>query len=159
MRISFSSFKHLEQICRILLYYCDKYSIHFQDHTISLWTHQSALLPLLQDAHEFLNFLLNELVDILEKEHKAMRESLPNHSSQKTANGRINGQSNGSHKELASTWVHNCFQVRFQPFPRQMKPFQLLCLCAYCMLVNSINVKSLEDEPYSYFLFIGHIDK
>lgn len=128
MRTSFSSFKHLEQICRILLYYCDKYSIHFQDHTISPWTHQSALLHFLQDAHEFLNFLLNELVDILEKEHKAMRESLPNHSSQKTSNGPINGQPNGSHKELASTWVHNCFQVRFQPFSARNEAFSAFVL-------------------------------
>ncbi|KAK3150721.1 hypothetical protein QOZ80_3AG0236830 [Eleusine coracana subsp. coracana] len=63
-----------------------------------------------QDAHEFLNFLLNELVDILEKENKSARESLPNHSSQKTSNNPINGQLNGSDKELAATWVHKCFQ-------------------------------------------------
>ncbi|OEL33018.1 Ubiquitin carboxyl-terminal hydrolase 4 [Dichanthelium oligosanthes] len=63
-----------------------------------------------QDAHEFLNFLLNELVDILEKEHNAARESLQNLSLQKNLNGPINGQTNGSHKELAATWVHKCFQ-------------------------------------------------
>jgi ubiquitin carboxyl-terminal hydrolase 12/46 len=63
-----------------------------------------------QDAHEFLNFLLNELVDILEKEHNAAKESLQNISLQKNSNGPINGQPNGSHKELAATWVHKCFQ-------------------------------------------------
>ncbi|KAG2542840.1 hypothetical protein PVAP13_9NG817500 [Panicum virgatum] len=63
-----------------------------------------------QDAHEFLNFLLNELVDILEKEHNAARESLQNISLQKNSNGPINGQANGSHKELPATWVHKCFQ-------------------------------------------------
>ncbi|KAF8718105.1 hypothetical protein HU200_025585 [Digitaria exilis] len=63
-----------------------------------------------QDAHEFLNFLLNELVDILEKEHNAARESLQNLSLQKNSNGPINGQPNSSQKELAATWVHKCFQ-------------------------------------------------
>ncbi|CAD6209939.1 unnamed protein product [Miscanthus lutarioriparius] len=63
-----------------------------------------------QDAHEFLNFLLNELVDILEKEHNAARESLQNISFPKNSNGPIDGQPNGSHKELAATWVHKCFQ-------------------------------------------------
>lgn len=70
----------------------------------------------LQDAHEFLNFLLNELVDILEKEHNAARESLPNISFQKNSNDPIDGQPNGSHKELAATWVHKCFQVGFHSF-------------------------------------------
>jgi ubiquitin carboxyl-terminal hydrolase 12/46 len=70
----------------------------------------------LQDAHEFLNFLLNELVDILEKEHNAARESLQNLSLQKNSDGPIDGQPNGSHKELAVTWVHKCFQVRFHSF-------------------------------------------
>uniref|UniRef100_A0A453IZC6 Ubiquitin carboxyl-terminal hydrolase n=4 Tax=Triticinae TaxID=1648030 RepID=A0A453IZC6_AEGTS len=63
-----------------------------------------------QDAHEFLNFLLNELVDILEKECKANKETPQNSSSNKSSNGPINGQPNGSHKEPETTWVHKCFQ-------------------------------------------------
>lgn len=63
-----------------------------------------------QDAHEFLNFLLNELVDILEKECKANKETAQNSSSNKNSNGPINGQPNGSHKEPDTTWVHKCFQ-------------------------------------------------
>ncbi|KAL0357073.1 UNVERIFIED_CONTAM: Ubiquitin carboxyl-terminal hydrolase 3 [Sesamum calycinum] len=48
-----------------------------------------------QDAHEFLNFLLNHLVDILEKEsHKAKNQAV--------ANGPSNGQVNGVKQEPAS---------------------------------------------------------
>lgn len=72
------------------------------------------LLFVLQDAHEFLNFLLNELVDILEKEAQAAKNdaesSSPSLSPEKTANGpKI--QASGVHKELLATWVHKNFQV------------------------------------------------
>jgi hypothetical protein len=71
---------------------------------------------ILQDAHEFLNFLLNELVDILEKECKAAKELAQNSSSNKNLNGPINnGQANGSRKEPDTTWVHKCFQVSSHP--------------------------------------------
>ncbi|KAL5219305.1 hypothetical protein ABZP36_019989 [Zizania latifolia] len=62
-----------------------------------------------QDAHEFLNFLLNELVDILEKESN-VREPCQNSSLQKNSNGPINGQLNGTRKEPITTLVHKCFQ-------------------------------------------------
>ncbi|KAG5136557.1 hypothetical protein JHK82_021288 [Glycine max] len=58
-----------------------------------------------QDAHEFLNFLLNELVDILEKEAQAAKtdqETSP--PSEKAVNGPKNGQANGVHKEPLVTW-------------------------------------------------------
>ncbi|VFQ93609.1 unnamed protein product [Cuscuta campestris] len=68
-----------------------------------------------QDAHEFLNYLLNELVDILEKESNAAksdRETSP--SSENVANGPkailSNGHTNGNHKEPLVTWVHKNFQ-------------------------------------------------
>jgi ubiquitin carboxyl-terminal hydrolase 12/46 len=65
-----------------------------------------------QDAHEFLNFLLNELVDILEKEAKAVKsDSGPQSSPEKVANGSINGLANGNHKAPVVTWVHKIFQV------------------------------------------------
>ncbi|XP_027112847.1 ubiquitin carboxyl-terminal hydrolase 3-like [Coffea eugenioides] len=59
-----------------------------------------------QDAHEFLNFLLNELVDILEKESQAAK--CPP-SQERIANGQNNAQSNGV-KEPLVTWVHKNFQ-------------------------------------------------
>ncbi|MQL72574.1 hypothetical protein Taro_004939 [Colocasia esculenta] len=65
-----------------------------------------------QDAHEFLNFLLNELVDILEKESKAAKTSpevSSSSSSEKTANGPSNPVANGV-KEPLLTWVHKIFQ-------------------------------------------------
>ncbi|WVZ24017.1 hypothetical protein V8G54_002561 [Vigna mungo] len=59
-----------------------------------------------QDAHEFLNFLLNELVDILEKESQAAKTADQETSppSEKVANGPKNGQANGVHKEPLVTW-------------------------------------------------------
>lgn len=64
-----------------------------------------------QDAHEFLNFLLNVLVDILEKESKAAKSS-PDVSStlEKLPNGQCPPQVNGVHKEPLVTWVHKNFQ-------------------------------------------------
>ncbi|CAN0862056.1 Ubiquitin carboxyl-terminal hydrolase 4 [Linum grandiflorum] len=65
-----------------------------------------------QDAHEFLNFLLNELVDILEKEAKAVVKTNAETSppSEKTANGPNSSLSNGISKEPLVTWVHKNFQ-------------------------------------------------
>ncbi|CBI38964.3 hypothetical protein VitviT2T_014040 [Vitis vinifera] len=64
-----------------------------------------------QDAHEFLNYLLNELVDILEKESHVAKtlpdESLP---SGQTANGPRNAPTNGVQREPLVTWVHKNFQ-------------------------------------------------
>lgn len=61
-----------------------------------------------QDAHEFLNFLLNELVDILEKE--SVKPASETSSSATVANGLINLQENGGKKEPLVTWVHKNFQ-------------------------------------------------
>ncbi|KAG4169311.1 hypothetical protein ERO13_A12G088000v2 [Gossypium hirsutum] len=64
-----------------------------------------------QDAHEFLNFLLNELVDILEKEDQAAKKEGETLSpSEKTVNGPKNPQANGVQKEPLVTWVHKNFQ-------------------------------------------------
>ncbi|XP_024959421.1 ubiquitin carboxyl-terminal hydrolase 4-like [Cynara cardunculus var. scolymus] len=62
-----------------------------------------------QDAHEFLNFLLNELVDILEKETaKGPAENLS--PPEKITNGPHAGLVNGAKKEPLVTWVHKNFQ-------------------------------------------------
>eukprot|EP01018_Ginkgo_biloba_P012773 Gb_25243 [translate_table: standard] len=64
-----------------------------------------------QDAHEFLNFLLNELVDIVEKEAGAANKLSGNLSQpEKNVNGSINGLSNGNHQQPVLTWVHKIFQ-------------------------------------------------
>ncbi|KAG6409152.1 hypothetical protein SASPL_132186 [Salvia splendens] len=55
------------------------------------------------DAHEFLNFLLNQLVDILEKE--CLKPTTEN-----VSNGPSNGHVNGVKQEPAATWVHKNFQ-------------------------------------------------
>ncbi|KAF3572323.1 hypothetical protein F2Q69_00062865 [Brassica cretica] len=61
-----------------------------------------------QDAHEFLNYLLNELDDILEKEAKTDNET--SSSPEKISNGLKVLQANGVHKEPTVTWVHKIFQ-------------------------------------------------
>ncbi|KAG5534238.1 hypothetical protein RHGRI_022384 [Rhododendron griersonianum] len=65
-----------------------------------------------QDAHEFLNYLLNELVDILEKESHAAKGDAENSSSpsEKVANGPKAIHENGAKKEPLVTWVHKNFQ-------------------------------------------------
>ncbi|WOL02746.1 hypothetical protein Cni_G11465 [Canna indica] len=67
-----------------------------------------------QDAHEFLNFLLNDLVDILEKESNVAKvspeASSSSSSSAKVANRLSNSHVNGVQKEPLVTWVHNIFQ-------------------------------------------------
>ncbi|XP_042456588.1 ubiquitin carboxyl-terminal hydrolase 4-like [Zingiber officinale] len=63
-----------------------------------------------QDAHEFLNFLLNELVDILEKESSAGKSSKETSPSGNVANGPSHSVGNGALKEPLSTWVHKNFQ-------------------------------------------------
>ncbi|KAL3620937.1 Ubiquitin carboxyl-terminal hydrolase 3 [Castilleja foliolosa] len=57
-----------------------------------------------QDAHEFLNFLLNHLVDILEKECETVTSE---GVSTEPSNDQVNG---GVKKAPSITWVHKTFQ-------------------------------------------------
>ncbi|KAG9135268.1 hypothetical protein Leryth_015173 [Lithospermum erythrorhizon] len=73
-----------------------------------------------QDAHEFLNYLLNELVDTLEKESRSAKsDSDTSSTSEKIANGpnishangpNISHANGGVQKEPLVTWVHKNFQ-------------------------------------------------
>nr|GMC67477.1 ubiquitin carboxyl-terminal hydrolase 3 [Ipomoea batatas] len=64
-----------------------------------------------QDAHEFLNYLLNELVDILEKESNAVKGDQESSSpTEKIANGPKTVLVNGAQKKPLVTWVHKNFQ-------------------------------------------------
>lgn len=65
----------------------------------------------LQDAHEFLNFLLNEIVDTLEKECSTAKDSPETTSPEEVSNGAVNHLANGVQKEPLVTWVHKNFQV------------------------------------------------
>ena len=59
-----------------------------------------------------MNFLLNELVDILEKEAQAAKDDQETSPpSEKVANGPKTGLANGAKKEPLVTWVHTNFQV------------------------------------------------
>nr|GMD58359.1 ubiquitin carboxyl-terminal hydrolase 3 [Ipomoea batatas] len=58
-----------------------------------------------QDAHEFLNYLLNELVDILEKEYNAAKNERESSSPpEKIANGPKSVHASGAQKEPLVTW-------------------------------------------------------
>uniref|UniRef100_A0ACD5Z0T4 Uncharacterized protein n=1 Tax=Avena sativa TaxID=4498 RepID=A0ACD5Z0T4_AVESA len=64
-----------------------------------------------QDAHEFLNFLLNEIVDILEREFSTMKDSPETTSPDGGAsNGEAKHLANGVRREPMVTWVHKNFQ-------------------------------------------------
>ncbi|KAK9472852.1 uncharacterized protein V1510DRAFT_120349 [Dipodascopsis tothii] len=61
-----------------------------------------------QDAHEFLNFLLNEIIDNVESQAKAMRSLAPN-----GVNGHANGANGKPYGALVDTntrWVHELFE-------------------------------------------------
>ena len=57
-----------------------------------------------QDAHEFLNYLLNTIADLLQEER---RQDKPNG---RLANGSLDSQNNNSNATPAPTWVHEIFQ-------------------------------------------------
>ncbi|KAF7089732.1 hypothetical protein CFC21_092622 [Triticum aestivum] len=63
-----------------------------------------------QDAHEFLNFLLNEIVDILEKEFSTVKDSPESTSPGGVANGEVYHLANEVRREPLVTWVHKNFQ-------------------------------------------------
>ncbi|XP_047318346.1 ubiquitin carboxyl-terminal hydrolase 4-like [Impatiens glandulifera] len=63
-----------------------------------------------QDAHEFLNFLLNELVDILEKEALATKSAQEIPRTDRVTNGSLTALKNDPQKEPLVTWVHKSFQ-------------------------------------------------
>lgn len=59
-----------------------------------------------------MNYLLNELVDILEKESRAAKSDPETSSSpEKIPNGPTSINANGGQKEPLVTWVHKNFQV------------------------------------------------
>lgn len=67
-----------------------------------------------QDVYEFLNFFLNEFVDIFEKEVKVVKFDLGfQFFFEKVVNGLINGLVNGNYKVLVVIWVYKIFQVYF----------------------------------------------
>lgn len=55
-----------------------------------------------QDAHEFLNYLLNTIADILQEEKKQEKQN------GKLKNGNMNEAEENNKQEL--TWVHEIFQ-------------------------------------------------
>lgn len=57
-----------------------------------------------QDAHEFLNYLLNTIADLLQEERKQDK------TNGRLANGTLDCQNNNSNTTPAPTWVHEIFQ-------------------------------------------------
>uniref|UniRef100_A0A8C6T9M3 ubiquitinyl hydrolase 1 n=1 Tax=Neogobius melanostomus TaxID=47308 RepID=A0A8C6T9M3_9GOBI len=57
-----------------------------------------------QDAHEFLNYLLNTIADLLQEERKQEK------TNGRLANGTLDSQNNNSNASPAPTWVHEIFQ-------------------------------------------------
>lgn len=86
-----------------------------------------------------MNFLLNELVDILEKEEAAKSDPESSSPSEKTANGPTNGQANGVRKEPLVTWVHKNFQV--------LPPVQFT-------VVQWLNAERISFSPSYLLMFV-----
>ncbi|KAL4567695.1 hypothetical protein LXL04_023287 [Taraxacum kok-saghyz] len=88
-----------------------------------------------QDAHEFLNYLLNELVDILEKASRATKSD-PEYSSssEQIPNGLKTCHTNGHITDPLITWVHKNIQVTPQ-FPNSISLF-LFYIFSYSFLSN-----------------------
>lgn len=57
-----------------------------------------------QDAHEFLNYLLNTIADLLQEERKQDK------TNGRLANGSLDSQNHNSNAPPPSTWVHEIFQ-------------------------------------------------
>uniref|UniRef100_A0A4W5PB90 ubiquitinyl hydrolase 1 n=1 Tax=Hucho hucho TaxID=62062 RepID=A0A4W5PB90_9TELE len=57
-----------------------------------------------QDAHEFLNYLLNTIADLLQEERKQDK------TNGRLANGSLDSQNHNSNGPPPSTWVHEIFQ-------------------------------------------------
>ncbi|KAF0906480.1 hypothetical protein E2562_011472 [Oryza meyeriana var. granulata] len=63
-----------------------------------------------QDAHEFWNFLLNEIVDILEEDCRTANSSPETITPEEVSNGAVNALANGAREGPLVTLVHRIFQ-------------------------------------------------
>lgn len=81
-----------------------------------------------QDAHEFLNYLLNTIADLLQEERKQDK------TNGRLANGTLDSQNNNSNAAPAPTWVHEIFQGTLTNETRC-----LTCeTVGYCLLVLQV---------------------
>lgn len=79
-----------------------------------------------QDAHEFLNYLLNTIADLLQEERKQEK------TNGRLANGTLDSQNNNSNATPAPTWVHEIFQGTLTNETRC-----LTCETVRCLKVSS----------------------
>ncbi|MQL85768.1 hypothetical protein Taro_018304 [Colocasia esculenta] len=98
-----------------------------------------------QDAHEFLNFLLNELADILEKELNDVKGS-PETSSplEKNGNGLQNSLVNGVKEEPQMTWVHKTRDETFLDLSLDIE--QNSSITSYLKNFSSTETLNAEDK-------------
>ena len=87
-----------------------------------------------------MNYLLNELVDILEKEAKTNGVKTPHQ--EQANNGISNGSINGSQERPITTWVHKLFQVNQS-----------------CFVTIAFFIETIADMLTRSALFSGHINK
>lgn len=76
-----------------------------------------------QDAHEFLNYLLNTIADLLQEERKQDK------TNGRLANGTLDSQNNNSNATPAPTWVHEIFQGTLTNETRCLTCETVRCLC------------------------------
>lgn len=127
-----------------LILACDEFLTWFTVHKLFLQIVSAiAVTCYVQDAHEFLNYLLNELVDILEKEAQATKSD--QEISPKIANGPTNVSPNGPQKEPLITWVHKNFQV-------SLVCHLSSCCCTSFWCVVKCDPLQLSPPLFCYFL-------
>jgi ubiquitin carboxyl-terminal hydrolase 12/46 len=80
---------------------------------------------------------LNELVDILEKESSAAKESPQSSSPEKVPNGVVHPLANGVKKEPPVTLVHKNFQVTELTQKLCIPPFSIQYICCLYVLITT----------------------
>lgn len=92
-----------------------------------------------QDAHEFLNYLLNTIADILQEEKKQEKQN------GKLKNGNMNEPAENNKPEL--TWVHEIFQGTLTNETRCLNcetvsiagAFHVICSCVFVQAVLCVS--------------------
>lgn len=91
-----------------------------------------------QDAHEFLNYLLNTIADILQEEKKQEKQN------GKLKNGNMNEPAENNKPEL--TWVHEIFQGTLTNETRCLncetvsisRALSVICLCILVQAMSCV---------------------
>lgn len=106
-----------------------------------------------QDAHEFLNYLLNTIADLLQEERKQEK------TNGRLANGTLDSQNNNSNATPAPTWVHEIFQGTLTNETRCLTCETVRRLPAGCGVADAEFVSTACDRRLEHAVTLSHPDK